>query len=72
MVASRETGAGKPESDCRLQRAMDVHTEPDHLGSVGDEMVIIRLHLGGGKDDAERIPRDPGTGSLGPALWTWK
>lgn len=28
MVASRETGAGKPESDCRLQRAMDVHTQP--------------------------------------------
>lgn len=28
MVASRETGAGKPESDCRLQRAMYVHTEP--------------------------------------------
>lgn len=26
LVASRETGAGKPESDCRLQRAMDVHT----------------------------------------------
>lgn len=45
---------------------------PDHLGSVGDETVIIRLHLGGGKDDAERIPRDPGTGSLGPASWTWQ
>ena len=39
---------------------------PDNSGSVGDEMVIIRLHLGGGKDDAERIPSDPGTGSR---LW---
>lgn len=45
---------------------------PDNSRSVGDEMVIIRLHLGGGKDDAERIPSDPGTGSLSPASWTWK
>lgn len=43
---------------------------PDNSGSVGDEVVIIRLHLGGGKNDAERIPSDPGTGSLSPASWT--